>query len=233
VLRALARPLAGFARISSRSKVAGIGLAAAAVATLEEVRVRLGAPPFRAVLQTEVAGTQVVGSRPITVAVGPRVAELPAAELAFLGGRALEEARAGTFIAATLPAHALTDLLRAVAVVLGGQASAGGGELDRAVAAWLSDPEQAALLSDEGRPRLVAALEEVLSAPAELEARLSDYLRGCRFTADRLGLLACGSPVAALRALAAVDGATGPDGTAALGELVAFLLSPAYRSLVS
>jgi tetratricopeptide (TPR) repeat protein len=229
-LRALARPLAGFGRISSRNRVAGMSLEPASLALLEDIRGRLVAPPFRAVLQTEVPDVAVVGSHPITIAMGPRAAQLPPPELAFLGGRALEDARSGTFIASALPASALVELLRAVAAFLGRRPPAS--DLDRSVAAWLTVPEHAAHLTDEGRAQLAADLGEVL-ALAEIEVRLSEYLRGCRFTADRTGLVACGSPVAALRALAAVGGTDGPDGAVALSELVAFLLSPEYRALLS
>ena len=231
VLRALARPLAGFGRISSRNRVAGMGLEAASLASLEEIRGRLGAPAFRAVLQTEVPDIAVVGTHPVTIALGPKAAELPPGELAFLGGRALEDARSGTFIATALSGPALVELLRAVAGFLARRS--GGGELDRSVAAWLTVPEHAALLGDEGRSQLVADLDELLASAGEVEGRLTEYLRGCRFSADRVGLVACGSPVAALRALAAVGGTESDEGAAALGELVGFLLSPEYRALLS
>jgi tetratricopeptide (TPR) repeat protein len=231
VLRALARPLAGFGRISSRNRVAGMGLEAASLAALEDIRGRLGAPPLRAVLQTEVSDVVVVGTHPITIALGPKAALLPPVELAFLGGRALEDARSGTFIVAALPASALLELLRSVAAFLGRRPPAT--EMDRTVAAWLTVPEHAALLSDEGRGPLAADLEEVLGQAEAVEARLADYLRGCRYTADRTGLVACGSAVAALRALAAVGGTDGREGAAALSELVTFLLSPEYRALLS
>jgi hypothetical protein len=231
VLRALARPLAGFGRISSRNRVAGISLEAAALAALEEIRGRMGAPPFRAVLQTEVPDVAVVGTHPVTIAMGPRAAELPPTELAFLGGRALEDARSGTFIAQALPPPVLVELLQAMAAHLGRRAPST--ELERAVAAWLTVPEHAALLTDEVRAQLSADVDELLAQADDVEAGMGDYLRGCRFTADRTGLVACGSPVAALRALAAVGGADGPEGAAALSELVAFLLSPEYRALLS
>jgi hypothetical protein len=167
----------------------------------------------------------------VTIALGPKAAELPRDELAFLGGRALEDVRAGTFIATAVPPPLLLDLLRAVAGFLGRKPAAS--ELDRTVTAWLTIPEHAAMLPDEDRPRILGDLEEVLAQAATFEARLLEYLRGCRFSADRVGLLACGSPVAALRALAAVDATEGTEGAAALSELVAFLLSPEYRALLS
>jgi tetratricopeptide (TPR) repeat protein len=227
VLRVLARPLAGFGRVSSRGRVAGIGLEAASLAVLEDLRARLDAPPFRAVLQTEVSEALVVGTRPVTIALGPRAAELPAAELTFLGARALEDARSGTFVATALAPPALLELLRALALFLGGHP--GSGDLDRNVAAWLTDQEHAALLPDD-RVQLVVDLEEVLAGASELEAGLPDYLRGCRYTADRVGLVVCGGPLTALRALAATEG---DRDAAAFGELVAFLLSPEYRALFS
>jgi hypothetical protein len=94
-------------------------------------------------------------------------------------------------------------------------------------------PEHAALLTDESRGQLSADLDELLARSDEVEAAMADYLKGCRFTADRTGLVACGSPVAALRALAAVGGTDGAEGAAALSELVTFLLSAEYRALLS
>jgi tetratricopeptide (TPR) repeat protein len=227
VLHTLARPLAGFGRIASRNRVTGMGLDAASLTTLEEVRARLAAPPVRAVLQTEVGDAVVIGTRPVTIALGPRTAELPPAELAFVAGRALEEVRSGSFIASALPPPALVELLRAVSLFLGGR-SAGGSDVDRQVAAWLYEPEQAALLPDAARPALLADLDELLADPAQVEAGMTQYLRGCRFTADRVGLVTCGNPLAAVRALLTRETADAP---AALSELVAFLLSPAYLAL--
>jgi tetratricopeptide (TPR) repeat protein len=235
VLRALSRPLAGFGRISSRSRVVGIGLGSDAVTRLEELRLKLDAPPFRAVLQTEVIGAVVAGTRPVTVAVGPRTLELPPAELAFIGARALEDARSGTFIAAALGSDGLRDLLRALAALLarGKGNGSGSGELDKTLAAWLVDPENRSLIPPEpARGPLTSDLQEALRAPLDAPA----FLRGCRFSGDRIGLLACGSPLAALRAMAASTDPSGradPDAETAFRELVAFLFSVEYRALAT
>ena len=79
-----------------------------------------------------------------------------------------------------------------------------------------------------------------LSRPPDLEG----YVRGCRHTADRVGLLCCGSPLVALRALTGQfkrEGTSPADegtrqervrSSTALREMVAFMLSDEYASLV-
>jgi tetratricopeptide (TPR) repeat protein len=229
VLRALCRPLAGLGRISARSKVTGMGVPAEAAARLEELRGKLDAPPVRAVFQTEVTGAVALGTRPVTIALGPGVMELPPEEAAFVMARALEDARAGTFLARALDGEPsdddLSHLLAAVRACLGGGAG-GASELDRTVAGWLAEPETAALLpAGTGMVQLLADLDEVASGPVDLGA----YLRGCRLTADRVGLLACGSPAVALRVLASETDAAGAESAR---ELIAFLLSPEYAGLM-
>jgi hypothetical protein len=90
------------------------------------------------------------------------------------------------------------------------------------------------------RADLLVDAGEALSRPPDLEG----YVRGCRHTADRVGLLCCGRPLVALRALAGQFKREGTspaeEGTrqervrssTALREMVAFMLSDEYASLV-
>jgi hypothetical protein len=84
---------------------------------------------------------------------------------------------------------------------------------------------------------------DALSRPPDLDG----YLRGCRFTADRVGLLACGSPLVALRALSGAFKTPRPSqhddlasqrqeqvrSSSALRELISFMLSDDYAVLLS
>jgi hypothetical protein len=96
---------------------------------------------------------------------------------------------------------------------------------------------------DKAKEELIDSATRALANPPELDS----YIRGCRYTADRMGLLASGRPLAALRALAGllkVDSAATSDeatlarrqeqlrASPALSELVAFMLSEEYGALV-
>jgi tetratricopeptide (TPR) repeat protein len=219
-LRALAPALAGFGPLAE----VGAGLPIETPPRIEELRARLGAPPFRMVLATDVSGAVALGTRPVTVAMRPDLSAEPAAELRFLAARALEEARSGTFVVRALDGAALTDLLRSVAAVLGAVPGRG----TAAVAAWLGERDTAALLPQgSARAQLVADLREILAHPIDREG----FLRGSRFSTDRVAVLACGKLPAALRAMAAADGGT--IAAEPVRELCAFLLSDECRGLVS
>jgi hypothetical protein len=90
------------------------------------------------------------------------------------------------------------------------------------------------------RADLLVDAGEALARPPDLEG----YVRGCRYTADRVGLLCCGSPLVVLRALAGQlkqEGGSPAEQSArqervrsstALREIIAFMLSDDYASLV-
>jgi hypothetical protein len=182
--------------------------------------------------------------------MGQRAEGLEGAELRFLVGRALDQARAGTLAVARLSVATLRGLLRGVirAVSLGssdGEGAEQDSESDRASnwASVLSQPQIARLLpTGKVRADLLVDAGEALTRPPDLEG----YVRGCRYTADRVGLLCCGSPLVALRALAgqfkhegnspAEEGARERRervrSSTAMRELIAFMLSDEYASLV-
>jgi hypothetical protein len=196
------------------------------------------------------AGADVTfaATQPLTVIMGARAEDLDVAELRFLVGRALEQARAGTLAVARLSLDNLRVLLRGVirAVSLGvsdGETGGRDSESDRAAdwASLLCQPEIARLMpTGKARADLLVEAGEALTRPPDLEG----YVRGCRYTADRVGLLCCGSPLVALRALAGQlkhDGTSPAEESArqervrsstALRELIAFMLSDEYASLV-
>jgi len=124
-----------------------------------------------------------------------------------------------------------------------GENSGRDSESDRAAdwASMLCQPEIARLMpTGKARADLLVEAGEALTRPPDLEG----YVRGCRYTADRVGLLCCGSPLVALRALAGQlkhDGTSSAEegarqervrSSAALRELIAFMLSDEYASLV-
>ena len=249
VLRALAPALAEVPHAGG-APVEGEPLGPKAEAVFRELRDQLGASVPRAVVRG--AGTDVTfaTTQPLTVIVGQRAEDLDVGELRFLVGRALEQARAGTLAVARLSVANLHGLLRGVirAVSLGAsdrEATGQDSESDRASnwASLLSQPSIARLMpTGKVRADLLVDAGEALTRLPDLEG----YVRGCRYTADRIGLLCCGSPLVALRALA---GQGKHDGTlpaeegarerrervrssTAMRELIAFMLSDEYASLV-
>ncbi|MGA7741639.1 MAG: tetratricopeptide repeat protein [Polyangia bacterium] len=249
VLRALAPALAEMPHAGG-APVEGAPLQPKAESVFRELRDQLGAPVPRAVVRGAGAEVTFAVTQPLTVVVGERAESLDVAELCFLVGRALEQARAGTLAVARLSVGDLRALLRGVirAVSLGASDGEAGGkdsENDRAGhwAALLSQPPTDRLMpTGKVRADLLVEAGEALARPPDLEG----YVRGCRYTADRVGLLCCGSPLVALRALA---GQFKHDGTSpaevgrgerqervrsstAMRENIAFMLSDEYASLV-
>ena len=247
VLRALAPALAEVPHAGG-GPIEGAPLGPKAEAVFQELRDRLGAPVLRAVVRGEGADVTFAASQPLMVVVGQKAEDLEVAELRFFVGRALEQARAGTLAVARLSVDNLRGLLRGVirAVSLGASPAEAGGqdsENDRAAnwASLLSQPRIARFMpTGKVRADLLVDAGEALARPPDLEG----YVRGCRYTADRVGLFCCGSPLLALRAL---SGQLKHDGTSpaeegarqervrsstSLREIIAFMLSDEYASLV-
>ena len=249
VLRALAPALAEVSHAGG-APAEGAPLEPKAEAVFRELRDQLGAPVSRAVVRGAGADVTFATTQPLTVVMGQRAEGLEGAELRFLVGRALDQARAGTLAVARLSVATLRGLLRGVirAVSLGssdGEGAEQDSESDRASnwASVLSQPQIARLLpTGKVRADLLVDAGEALTRPPDLEG----YVRGCRYTADRVGLLCCGSPLVALRALAgqfkhegnspAEEGARERRervrSSTAMRELIAFMLSDEYASLV-
>jgi hypothetical protein len=247
VLCALAPTLAEVPQ-SNGAPAEGDAVAPNAEVILQEVRSLLQAPSVRALVRGQGADVTFAASQPLTIVMGQRCESLEDAELRFFVARALEQARAGTMAVARLSMNDLRGLLRGVirVVSMGASDEAPGdrdSESDRA-ASWasrLSQPPIARLMpAGKARADLLVDAGEALARPPDLEG----YVRGCRFTADRVGLLASGSPLVALRALTGYykqeGGATATPSeqqervrsSAAVREMVAFMLSDEYAALV-
>lgn len=247
VLRALAPALAEVPQ-STGAPAEGDPLGPKAEATLQELRSLLEAPVVRAVVRGQGMDVTFAASQPLTVVMGQRSEDLEDAELRFFMARVLEQARAGTMAVARLSMGDLRGLLRGVIrVVSMGASDETPGERDSEsdlAASWasrLSQPQIARLLpTGKARADLLVDAGEALSRPPDLEG----YVRGCRFTADRVGLLASGTPLVALRALTghykqepgAAFGASEQQervrSSSALREIIKFMLSDEYTALV-
>ncbi len=156
---------------------------------------------------------------------------------AFVAGRALETLRSGLRTSGLAGAQGLARLLEGARAVLAES------EVDeqqaRAVAEWLRTPGSALLLgSAETRASVRAHVETALEALPDWQA----FVRGAQHTRNRIGLLACTSPLDALNVLKIEErGVPGradtdtPEGrqaflrTAVANELIGFMLSPAYE----
>jgi hypothetical protein len=224
-------------------------LAPETLALCETLRVPMGAPAIPLVAQGHGADVTFSASQPLCILIGRRAEDLPPVDLRFLVARALEQARAGTLAVLRMSADNLRGMLRAVLRVAGAPGTPfelAEEAADEPTALWLSrlrKPEIAALIPLATlRGELLADAAAALVNPPEIDS----YIRGCRFTADRLGLLLCGRPLTALRALAGLlkdPGAVEDSPTvaqkrdqlrasAAMRELVAFMLSEEYVALV-
>lgn len=185
---------------------------------------------------------------PLRVLVGRRAESLPAEELRFLVARAVEQARAGTLALLRMSQDNLHRLLQALvgAAGRGVPVEAETAGPDESSASWLERLREAEAAGRLPLTRVAAALadlaEQLLAQPPDLDA----YIRGCRYTADRIGLLAAGKPLSALRGWASAqkDGIPVDDATVeqrqellrssqGVRELLAFMVSEDYAALVA
>ncbi len=250
----LAAALAGFPPLAPAAVGPGGAVPPAAFvgSLVEELRGKLNAPAVTPVVRGSDVEIAIEATLPLTISMGERVPGLTQVEFVFLVARALEEARAGTYAAARIGASALPDFLRGVLAALSAPAAEAVlqvediGDLGRAAAAWLSREEVVQRMSGmAAREKIHDAAGTALATAASLD----DHLAGRRLIANRVGLLACGSPLAALRAVAALKdepaSKTNPRlagfGTLRreqlmsaqeLRDMVAFLLSDDYRRIV-
>jgi len=219
------------------------------VALFEKLRDELRMPKsFRVVVHGEGMDVTLSATQPASVLVGRRAESMPAAELCFFLARALEQARAGTLAVLRMSQDDLRGMLRAVLRAAGAPATPfelAEERADEATLPWLvrlrKSEVASRILWEEIRGEM---LEDATHALARLP-ELQDYIRGCRYTADCIGLLACGQPLAALRGLTGghkEDGSVGEASAArrqeqlrasqTLRELVVFMLSEEYGALV-
>jgi hypothetical protein len=213
------------------------------------LRSQLGAPPVPIVAQGHGMDVTFSATQPLSILIGRRAESLAASDLRFFVARALEQARAGTLAVLRMSPDNLRGMLRAVLRVAGAPGTPfeiAEESADEATALWLTrlrKPEIAALLPiQEHQNEFIADASHALADPPDLD----DYIRGCRYTADRVGLLGCGRPLAALRALAGYlkDGSAAEEtatvvhrqeqlrASQAMREMVAFMVSEEYGALV-
>jgi tetratricopeptide (TPR) repeat protein len=220
----------------------------ATVALCEKLQRDLSAPVIPFVSHGEGLEVTLSATQPLRILIGRRAETLQPEDLRFFVARALEQARAGTLALLRMSQENLQGMLMAILRIADAPASPfdiAGQSADEGTALWLDRlqrPETAALIPiDRIKDELVEHAHAALANPPEIEA----YIRGCRYTADRVGLLASGKPLSVLRALAGslkdastLDSATVAQrqdhvrGSQALRELIAFMLSEEYSALV-
>jgi tetratricopeptide (TPR) repeat protein len=219
------------------------------VAICEGLRSQLGAPSIPIVAQGHGMDVTFTATQPLSILIGRRAEALAADDLRFFVARALEQSRAGTLAVLRMSPENLRGMLRALLRVAGAPGTPfelAEEAADEATALWLTrlrKPEITALIPiDEHKDELIAEASRALAAPPDLD----DYIRGCRYTADRVGLLVCGRPLVALRALAGLlkDGSAAEEAATvaqrqeqlrasqAMRELVAFMVSEEYGALI-
>jgi hypothetical protein len=168
-------------------------------------------------------------SRPPRVLVSRAAASLPAAEFQFLVARGLELMRSGGLLLSRLKDEEVPAILSALMADFVPQDHPLTG-LGRSFAEELAAAGvRSTTLPPALRTQIAEDLESHFAGPADLPA----IRRGQECSADRIGLLACGEPLAALRARAQLEGATDDAARAALlersdalRELVAFATGP-------
>jgi hypothetical protein len=238
-LAGLAPALIGFGADAPAPQAAGEGeLRPARAAALRLLGKVLGAPAFGTTIdakQGEPAAIAALATRPPALRITAAAADLPERAWEFMAGRALEELRGGLAALRGLSREDVAATLAGVHAVLTGATP--DGEWARAVARWLGDADPAAALPDgPDRRRLLDDIEAAGSA-FDWEA----FLEAAQDTANRVGLLACGSPADALAVLARedlllaqsdasrADARRGFVRTGIVRELVRFMVSPEYE----
>ena len=218
------------------------------LALCESLRVPMGAPAIPLVAQGHGADVTFSASQPLCILIGRRAESLPASDLRFLLARALEQARAGTLAVLRMSADNLRGMLRAVLRVAGAPGSPfelAEEAADEPTALWLSRLRKPEIMALIPMAKLKGELLADAAATLVNLPELDEYIRGCRYTADRVGLLLCGRPLSALRALAGMlrEGGTTEEAptvaqrreqlraSPAMRELVAFMLSDEHAAL--
>lgn len=248
VLRAFAAALAAVSQGTSEPPE-GEPPSAKAVEIFDSLRAEMQAPPMRLTTTGDGADVSFAPAQPLTIVMGRRAQELATAEVRFLLARAFEQARAGTLTVVRMLPGDLRSLLRGIIRTVSVHPS---DRLDQdeegmRAAGWadrLAAPGVARLLpTGKDSADVLVEAGDALSLLPDLDG----YLRGCRFTADRVGLLACGSPLVALRALSGAFKTPRPSqpddlatqrqeqvrSSSALRELISFMLSDEYAALLS
>ncbi len=248
--RALARlapALLGFGTERPAPKpTEGSGLPLARAAELRRIGELLDAPAF--VVAPDVVESETVDDRrrlrvvltqPAGLMVAAGASALGEPAWSFIAARALETLRSGLWMAGLAGAEGLARLLEGARAVL--RDSQVDEPRARAVADWLRQSEAAIFLGPaEERVETLAAVEAALAALPDWTA----LTHGAQHTRNRIGLIACANPAAALAMLKADDrtptsAGDSPDARrdflrrAATSDLIRFMFSPTYEAAFS
>ncbi|HXI57373.1 MAG TPA: hypothetical protein VNO55_15005, partial [Polyangia bacterium] len=231
----------------------GDSLRPARAAGLRRLGHLLHAPPFAVAVQPAGVPGQsaviVAPTRPAVLLVSTEGAELPEREWGFAAARALEELRSGLASLSRLAAEELMAFLQGVAAALAGTPlPAGAAPRAQAALQWLTESDAVTELPvGDARTRLAADVGAVLTDGVNWPA----FVAGGVHTANRVGLLVCGSPLDALKLLARGDSvlAAASDGggdekerrearrgflrTSTVRQLVRYLLSDEYAGALT
>jgi tetratricopeptide (TPR) repeat protein len=228
---------------------AGDSLQPATVAICQQLQRDLLAPAIPFVAHGDGVDITLSATQPLRVLIGRRAESLQVEDLRFFVARALEQVRAGTLALLRMSQEDLQGMLQAVLRVAGAPGAPfdiAGEAADENTARWIERLRRAdtALLIplDRIRDELIENARQALATPPEIET----YIRGCRYTADRVGLLASGKPLSVLRALAGsvkdggitIDAATVAErqellrSSQSMRELVSFMFSEEYSGSV-
>jgi tetratricopeptide (TPR) repeat protein len=266
-LGALAQGLAGFGPLDApAARPAGDGgIPAARREALAALGRWLGAPEL--IFQAREAPGDELGSgakpaspadvvaiatRPASILIAPGLLDGPDEELVFLVGRAIDRVRSGRALVEGATSGSVEDmaaLLRGAHSALTGEAPPEEG-LGAEVAAAMGSPERATAVVRHMATGS-ATIDDLQAAEDALYA-WDAFTEAAARASDRFGLLACRSPLGALRALHGLDRASGTGpleddgqpsdrarerererrieflGSRSVRDLVEFMLDPAY-----
>ncbi len=253
-LGSLAHGLAGFGPLAGRATGGGeLGLSTERRELLHALGKTMGAPPFGlSLIDLAPAGQELTGNvdvtvratRPANISIAASALVLPGEELVFSVARALDRLRGGIALIEAVTSGERGDI---AALLQGASAALAGGAapespLGLAAATELASPDRAAALVGPASRALVAS--DLASGQALLSGWTTFRVAAER-AALRFALLACRSPLAALRALhrqeqtGPRDGANEPGSHAPTPRpperqrRMAFLRTPALRALVA
>lgn len=241
-LAALAHGLAGFGPLGTRPSAGGeLAISSDRREAWHALATTMAVPALELSVTEapaeESADVAALATRPALISIPQSLLVLPDDELTFLVARAFDRLRGGLALVDAVTSREASEveaLLRGASAALAGRTPP---ELPLAVAAAgeLAGPERvAALVGAAPRPRVAGDLLLAEEALAGWEG----FRAAAALASDRFALLACRSPLAALRVLyrqqAADQGASAQAGRSAFlraprtRELVSFLTSPAY-----
>ncbi|HEY4186748.1 MAG TPA: hypothetical protein VGP07_16845 [Polyangia bacterium] len=240
-LAALAHGLAGFGPLGSRPTTIGeLALGTARRDGLYALAKTMAAPPLGLALtegDVPPRDISVLATRPAIVTLTPAMLEFPDEELAFLTARAIDRLRSGLALIEAVTAGTVEDVdavLQGASAALD-EATTSTPELPLAaiaVAAELASADRAAALVGQApRARVV---DDMRSARQSL-SDWSRFQEAAMQASDRFALIACRSPLAALRALHRMDAVDAPDSDdlSARERKTSFLRTSRLRALVS